>query len=73
MTEKSAYFGSVPFSPLLLVISGPSGIGKDAVVQALRSRYSNQHFVITMTSRHPDPAKKMALIIFLSLVKNSNA
>jgi len=72
MTEKSAYFGSVPFSPLLLVISGPSGIGKDAVVQALRTRYSNQHFVITMTSRPPRPCEKNGVDYFLYLVKNSN-
>ncbi len=64
MTENSTYFGSVPFSPLLLVISGPSGIGKDAVVQALRTRYSNQHFVITMTSRPPRPCEKNGVDYF---------
>jgi guanylate kinase len=40
-------------SSLLIVISGPSGIGKDAVVQGLRARHLPFHFVITATSRQP--------------------
>jgi len=58
MADNLPYFGSAPFSPLLIVISGPSGIGKDAVVQALRATYPNQHFVITMTTRPPRPSEK---------------
>jgi len=38
---------------LLIVISGPSGIGKDAVVQGLQARELPFHFVITATSRPP--------------------
>lgn len=38
---------------LLIVISGPSGIGKDAVVQGLKGRDCPFHFVITATSRPP--------------------
>jgi guanylate kinase len=37
--------------PLLIVISGPSGVGKDAVVQTLQRRKSSLHFVVTATSR----------------------
>ena len=40
-------------SPLLIVISGPSGIGKDTVVQGLKDRNCPFHFVITATSRPP--------------------
>jgi guanylate kinase len=40
-------------SPLLIVISGPSGIGKDTVVQGLKDRDLSFHFVITATSRPP--------------------
>jgi len=58
MSESSSHFGPAPFSPLLLVISGPSGIGKDAVVQALRAKYTKHHFVITMTTRPPRPCEK---------------
>ncbi len=37
--------------PLLIVISGPSGVGKDAVVQTLQRRQTSLHFVVTATSR----------------------
>lgn len=46
-------FGSVPTNPLLIVISGPSGIGKDAVVGLLRKTNHDTHFVVTMNSRPP--------------------
>lgn len=39
--------------PLLLVISGPSGIGKDTVVDGMKARKLPFHFVITATSRPP--------------------
>ncbi len=37
--------------PLLVVISGPSGVGKDAVLQTLQRRQTSLHFVVTATSR----------------------
>ena len=39
--------------PLLIVISGPSGIGKDTVVLGMKERKLPFHFVITATSRAP--------------------
>lgn len=41
--------------PLLIVISGPSGVGKDSVVQELKKRNYPFHFVVTATSRSPRP------------------
>ena len=42
----------VPVTPLLVVISGPSGVGKDAVVVALKERLNETlHFVITANTR----------------------
>ena len=35
----------------MIVISGPSGVGKDAIINALRLRRPDLHFVITATSR----------------------
>jgi guanylate kinase len=43
--------------PALLVISGPSGVGKDSVVQRLRERGCPFHFVITATDRPPRPGE----------------
>lgn len=37
--------------PLLIVISGPSGVGKDTVVRTLQRRKNKLHFVVTATSR----------------------
>jgi len=39
--------------PVLLVVSGPSGVGKDSVVRRLRQSGHPFHFVITMTDRPP--------------------
>jgi guanylate kinase len=37
--------------PLLIVISGPSGVGKDCVVRAMKERGLPFHFVVTATTR----------------------
>jgi guanylate kinase len=37
--------------PLLIVISGPSGAGKDTVVQCMKERGMPFHFVVTATTR----------------------
>ncbi len=37
--------------PLLIVISGPSGVGKDSVVQGMKERGLPVHFVVTATTR----------------------
>ncbi len=41
--------------PLLIVISGPSGVGKDTVIQRMIERHLPFHFVVTATSRPPRP------------------
>ncbi len=38
-------------NPLLIVISGPSGVGKDTIVQRMRERGFPFHFVVTATTR----------------------
>ncbi|MCJ7825648.1 MAG: guanylate kinase [Anaerolineales bacterium] len=37
--------------PLLIVISGPSGVGKDTVLQCMKGLQLPLHFVVTATSR----------------------
>ncbi len=44
-------------SPLLVVISGPSGVGKDAVLNEMKARMLPFHFVVTTTSRKPRPGE----------------
>ena len=39
--------------PLLIVISGPSGVGKDTVIQCMKDRKLPFHFVVTATTRPP--------------------
>jgi guanylate kinase len=40
-------------NPLLIVISGPSGVGKDSVLEEMKARGLPFHFVITATTRPP--------------------
>lgn len=44
-------------NPLIMVISGPSGVGKDAVIKGLREVRENLHFVVTATSRPKRPGE----------------
>ncbi len=53
MTDLDFELTQPQSEPLLIVISGPSGIGKDTVVQGLKNRQLPFHFVITATSRPP--------------------
>jgi guanylate kinase len=41
--------------PLLVVLSGPSGAGKDALLRRMRERGLPFHFVVTATDRPPRP------------------
>jgi guanylate kinase len=41
--------------PLLIILSGPSGVGKDAVLTRLKATESQLRFIITMTTRARRP------------------
>jgi guanylate kinase len=41
--------------PLLIVISGPSGVGKDTIIQRMKERKLPFQFVVTATTRPPRP------------------
>jgi guanylate kinase len=55
MEEKTLFEGLYRPQPLLIVISGTSGVGKDAVLCGLKELGLNLHFVVTATSRPPRP------------------
>jgi len=38
---------------MLVVLSGPSGAGKDTVIKILRSRHAKLHYTVTTTTRPP--------------------
>jgi guanylate kinase len=44
--------------PVLVVISGPSGVGKDATIQAMQQRNTPFYFVVTATTRPRRPTEK---------------
>ena len=47
-----------PRYPLLVVISGPSGVGKDAALERMKERRLPFHFVVTATTRAPRPGEE---------------
>jgi len=55
MTQPGPY--SRHMQPLLIVISGPSGVGKDALIQRMKRRQQPFHFVVTATDRAPRPGE----------------
>jgi len=53
MDRESLY--DIEHQPLLIVISGPSGVGKDSLVQRMEERGCPFYFVVTATDRPPRP------------------
>jgi guanylate kinase len=43
--------------PVLVVLSGPSGVGKDATIQAMQQRNTPFYFVVTATTRPRRPSE----------------
>jgi guanylate kinase len=50
LKKETSEFGPAE-QPLLIVISGPSGVGKDSVLQRMKERGLPFHFVVTATTR----------------------
>jgi guanylate kinase len=47
-----------PTHPLLIVLSGPSGVGKDAVLTRMKKLRRPFHYVVTATTRHRREGEK---------------
>ena len=47
-----------PRDPLLIVLSGPSGVGKDAVLSRMRELNKPYHFTVTATTRLQRPTER---------------
>ncbi len=55
MEERNPY--NFETQPLLIVISGPAGVGKDSLIQRMKERGCPFHFVVTATDRPPRPGE----------------
>jgi guanylate kinase len=57
VTKRSDLLGAP--GAQLVIISGPSGVGKDTIIEALqaRPRVPDYHYVVTCTTRHPRPGE----------------
>ncbi|KAG0621995.1 hypothetical protein M758_3G064300 [Ceratodon purpureus] len=66
--ELGTQFGegpqATPPNPMVVVISGPSGVGKDAVVKRLLEVRPEIHFVVTCTSREKRQGEKEGVDYF---------
>jgi guanylate kinase len=47
-----------PYAPLLLVLSGPSGVGKTTLTNRLKEQGWPGHIVVTVTTRRPRPGEE---------------
>lgn len=58
MSGQSNPFNPNQPEPLLIVISGPSGVGKDSVIKRMKEMELPLHFVVTATTRSPRDGEK---------------
>ena len=64
MNKLSVNFDIVDKNPLMIVISGPSGVGKDSVLRAMKKRDLAIHHVVTVNTRNPRPDEKEGVDYF---------
>ena len=65
LVKEKIDFNILKQAPLMIVISGPSGVGKDSVLRALKKSSLPIYHVVTPTRAHRARMKGKGLIIFL--------
>lgn len=55
MKNANVNFQIIKDTPLMIIISGPSGVGKDSVLRALKKLDLPLHHVVTANTRKPRP------------------
>ncbi|MDP2952094.1 MAG: hypothetical protein Q8O76_02095, partial [Chloroflexota bacterium] len=51
LSPSPSPFDELRATPLLVVLSGPSGVGKDAVLAQMKGRDGSRYFTVTSTTR----------------------
>ncbi len=64
MNKLSVSFDILKHYPLMIVISGPSGVGKDSVLRAMKKSELPIHHVVTVNTRAPRPDEKEGVDYF---------
>ena len=64
MSGKAPVHPEARGGPLLVVLSGPSGVGKDAAISGLRALDRPWHYVVTATTRPKRPNERMGWSIY---------